>query len=237
MVELGKRDIIGHGRLAMDVFEKNRAFFGVDLSAISDKRPEVLTKLLGKMMGFYQQGWIRPIGPTTIFEANNVEMAFREMQKGHHIGKHVVRIPEDASSLGTSSVVEELRFRPDVSYFLPGGLGGLGRSISTWMVERGARNLVYLSRSGGTKPEDKALLEELAAAGCDAQAFQGSVGNIADVEHAVANAHFPVAGVLQMSMVLKVSKLPSPWQVKYHLLTTMFRTACLRTQPTRNGWT
>lgn len=34
-VELGKRDFIGHGKLAMDVFEQNRSFFGVDLNAFT----------------------------------------------------------------------------------------------------------------------------------------------------------------------------------------------------------
>ena len=204
MVELGKRDLIGQGRLAMDTFEKNRTFFGVDMSDIMDKRPALAFDLLGKMVAFFRQGLIGPIGPVTLFDATSIETALREMQKGQQIGRYVVRMPEDASSLGAASVADEIHFRPDVSYFLPGGLGGLGRSISTWMAERGAKNLIYLSRSGGTKPEDVALLEELAAAGCEAQVFRGSVGNMADVQHAVANAHLPVAGVLQMSMVLKV---------------------------------
>ena len=39
MIEIGKRDLIGHAQLRMDPFEANRAFFGVDLAHMSKERP------------------------------------------------------------------------------------------------------------------------------------------------------------------------------------------------------
>ena len=44
MVELGKRDFIGQGRLAMDLFEHNRSFFGVDLAQMCTHRPKKIKK-------------------------------------------------------------------------------------------------------------------------------------------------------------------------------------------------
>lgn len=41
MVEIGKRDFIGRGKLAMDMFQENRSFFGVDLAPMYVKRPEM----------------------------------------------------------------------------------------------------------------------------------------------------------------------------------------------------
>lgn len=41
MVEIGKRDFLGHARLDMDLFESNRAFFGVDLADICADRPDM----------------------------------------------------------------------------------------------------------------------------------------------------------------------------------------------------
>lgn len=38
----------------------------------------------------------------------------------------------------------------NASYVIAGGLGGLGRSIVRWMVDKGARNLILLSRSGAS---------------------------------------------------------------------------------------
>lgn len=39
MVELGKRDLRGRGRLVMDLFEGNRSFYGIDLHGLSRKQP------------------------------------------------------------------------------------------------------------------------------------------------------------------------------------------------------
>ncbi|KAL8864761.1 MAG: hypothetical protein Q9198_009658 [Flavoplaca austrocitrina] len=40
MLEIGKRDFIGRGLLSMDLFEANRAFFGIDLARLGVERPE-----------------------------------------------------------------------------------------------------------------------------------------------------------------------------------------------------
>lgn len=37
MIELGKRDLLGHGQLDMDVFAGNRSFIGVDAKQIIDE--------------------------------------------------------------------------------------------------------------------------------------------------------------------------------------------------------
>jgi NADPH:quinone reductase-like Zn-dependent oxidoreductase len=39
MIELGKRDFLGHGMLDMHAFDSNRAFIGVDLSQLSEDCP------------------------------------------------------------------------------------------------------------------------------------------------------------------------------------------------------
>ncbi|TVY34328.1 Highly reducing polyketide synthase [Lachnellula occidentalis] len=77
-----------------------------------------------------------------------------------------------------------------------------------WMVDHGARHLTYLSRSGGTGVHDEALVTELAAAGCVVQIIAGSVTNLADVRKFTTQATMPIAGVAQMSMVLRDSGFP-----------------------------
>lgn len=93
-------------------------------------------------------------------------------------------------------------FDKQASYLLVGGLGGLGRVISTWMVENGARRLVYLSRSAGVLDEHQLFFEELRSQGCLVTAVRGSVARLSDVEAALSAAETPVRGVINMSMVL-----------------------------------
>lgn len=38
MLEIGKRDILEHGRLAMDMFQGNRTYCGIDLSAMDEEQ-------------------------------------------------------------------------------------------------------------------------------------------------------------------------------------------------------
>lgn len=40
MVEIGKRDLIGHGKLSLEPFEDNRSYSGVDLSHLFVYRPK-----------------------------------------------------------------------------------------------------------------------------------------------------------------------------------------------------
>jgi NADPH:quinone reductase-like Zn-dependent oxidoreductase len=39
MIEIGKRDLVGRGKLDMDLFEGNRMFVGVDFAGIFAHRP------------------------------------------------------------------------------------------------------------------------------------------------------------------------------------------------------
>lgn len=104
----------------------------------------------------------------------------------------------------TAMVPESVRFRPNCCYLLVGGLGGLGRMISTWMVENGARNIIFLSRSAKEGSETTPFFDRLRAQGCTVTPFVGSVTNLPDVEEAIKQASTPIAGVIQMSAVMRV---------------------------------
>ncbi|KAF2267503.1 hypothetical protein CC78DRAFT_490418 [Lojkania enalia] len=200
MLEIGKRDFIGHALLAMDVFESNRSFHGIDLAELAVQKPEAL---LEKCLTYYRQGSIEPIIPLRIFEASQIGEAFRYMQKGQHTGKIVIRMPKNHDSLPEVRKRSQILLKPNASYLLVGGLGGLGRSVSTWLVENGARHLVYLSRTAGSTIADQEFFEELRSQGCHAVAIKGSATKMEDVQRAIVASPERIAGVLQMSMVLR----------------------------------
>ena len=90
-----------------------------------------------KIVELYEQGHIKPIHPITQFESSKVEDAMRFMQKGSHIGKIVVTMPENQEELPTKSEKPIFEPRKNASYLLVGGLGGLGQAIAVWMAEAG----------------------------------------------------------------------------------------------------
>lgn len=162
--------------------------------------------LIRDSIRYYNEGHTAPIQPNKVFPANRAQDAFRYMQKGQHIGKISLSIPhttlgEDA--LETTKRAVPIEFSPTASYLLVGGLGGLGRAIASWMVDSGARELLFLSRSAGTNSKDRVFVNELESMGCIVKMVQGDVTMIGDVEKAIAAASFPLKGVIQMSMVLR----------------------------------
>ncbi|KAB8271955.1 putative polyketide synthase [Aspergillus minisclerotigenes] len=199
MVELGKRDFLANGTLSLKPFSKNRAFFGVDLLELSG---ESWNSLLSQFILWHKEGKIKPIRPTTVFAACEVIEAFRFMQQGTHMGKILIRMPDDSSQLSERPSEMEVVFPSSASYLLVGGLGGLGRAVSRWMVEQGARYLVYLSRTAGSTKENGEFIKELNAMGCDVECIQGSVAKIEDVQAAISRCKCPLKGVFQMSISL-----------------------------------
>ncbi|KAF2686174.1 ketoacyl-synt-domain-containing protein [Lentithecium fluviatile CBS 122367] len=202
MVEIGRRDFAGQGKLSMELFESNRAFVGFDLMQLVEKRPELIQTLLGRTMKYYNQGFIKPIEPCKEFPATNIAEALRYMQKGQRMGKIVITMPESSDALPTSPSQSKISLRADRAYLFVGGLGGLGRAVATWLVENGARKIVFFSRSAGNVPRDDPYIRELEAQGCAVQTISGSVSSREDVDAAFEAIDIPVGGVLQASMAL-----------------------------------
>lgn len=164
----------------------------------------ILRRLMSRMIQYFEAGLITPITPIKAFPAAEIADAFRYLQNGSHIGKIVVNIPKSiAEELSLENSVEKLQLHADFSYLLVGGFGGLGRATASWMVENGARHLIFLSRDAGKSENDQAFVRELEYQGCNVQVFAGSVVNLGDVANLVQKASKPIKGVIQMAMVIR----------------------------------
>lgn len=97
----------------------------------------------------------------------------------------------------------------NATYVVSGGLGGIGRSIAKWLVVRGARNLILLSRSG-VKGHSKAeeLLAELSAMGANVQCPACDITDPPSLRSVIseyAESMPKIKGCIQAAMVLQVS--------------------------------
>lgn len=202
LIEIGKRDLLGHGKLDLTPFLDNRSYMCVDLHQLGVHRLDIAHRLWKMMMQYLEAGHIQPIRPIKPFPAEDVEAAFRYMQKGSHIGKIVIEFPEKSDSLVSAKRGQDLIFKADKSILLTGGFGGLGRATARWMVTRGAKHIAFMSRSG-RNPDNEAFLAELEASGCSTQVFQGSVEDPDTVKSVILQLSKPLAGVLHLAMKLK----------------------------------
>ncbi|KAL4900418.1 hypothetical protein BDW74DRAFT_182748 [Aspergillus multicolor] len=203
MIELGKRDFLSGGQLNMGPFIRNRSYMGFDLTQFGREAVPTYETMHEQFETLSEKNELVPIRPVKVYEAAEVVDAFRYMQQGVHMGKILIKMPDDPNSLSVSPGQSPFSFRSDASYLLVGGLGGLGRSVSTWMVERGARCLVYLSRSVCASEKDQTFIHELEEQGCEVLCVPGDVTVAADVENAIEKCPRPLAGIAQMAGVLQ----------------------------------
>ncbi|MCJ1356960.1 MAG: hypothetical protein MMC33_006956 [Icmadophila ericetorum] len=117
----------------------------------------------------------------------------------------IVRLGYGESQVKILPEITQLRFSPDAIYLLVGCLGGLGRSLTRWMSERGAKHFAFISRSGADKPEATRLVESLHRSGASTQVFRADASDEEAVRRIVLklNAEGPVRGAVHAATVLK----------------------------------
>ncbi|KAJ3578773.1 hypothetical protein NPX13_g1790 [Xylaria arbuscula] len=117
----------------------------------------------------------------------------------------VVRYRSGISHIWTVPKSRQLRLSPDATYLLVGCLGGLGRSLTRWMMDRGAKHFTFISRSGTDKPEAARLVADIESSGAFTKVVRADASNEDDVTKTVSTiqAERPIRGVVHAAMVLK----------------------------------
>jgi acyl transferase domain-containing protein/NADPH:quinone reductase-like Zn-dependent oxidoreductase len=205
-IEIGKRDIVGNTRLEMARFEHNALFASVDLTVVAAERPKIMKRLLSDVFDLMARGLAKPIAPITIFPMLNIESAFRALQGGKTMGK-IVMVPKPDDVVKAVPSKTKTLLKANATYVIIGGTGGLGRSMSRWMIEKGARNILLVSRSGNANKKVGELVEEAKEAGAQIVVRPCDVTKKEQVEKLVTQGipGMPaIRGVIHAAMVLRV---------------------------------
>lgn len=88
-----------------------------------------------------------------------------------------------------------------------GGLKGLCGSLAIYIAKHGAKNIVAMSRSGCSDERSQKVIMNCNALGCEVQEAAVDVTNFSEVKKAFQSAKYPVAGIIQGAMVLRVSDI------------------------------
>lgn len=209
-VEIGKRDLEGNSLLEMATFSQVASFTSLDMMSLLRERGTHAHRVLNEVARLAGRRVIEPIHPVTVFPMQQVARAFRLLQTGKHTGKVVLSVAPD-EQVRVLPRAPTPKLRPDASYLLVGGVGGLGRSIAHWMVNHGARNLILLSRNA-SKQNAGTFISQLREAGCRIVAISCDVANEQSLTRALDRCKNeeglpPIRGVIQGAMVLKDSIL------------------------------
>ncbi|KAI0532014.1 putative polyketide synthase [Xylaria digitata] len=203
-IEIGKKDIFSHSKLPMFQFAKNVSFSAVDVGAMTYEKPDLIGDALKSISDLFSHKALRMPSPITAFPLSQVESAFRHLQSGTNAGKVVVEISPDDKVSVAMKPSQSWNFDSCDTFVIAGGLGGQGRSIAEWMVSRGARHLVLLSRSGPDSSEKvKLFVERLKSRGTTVYCPKCDVADTASlaavIDYCKANMP-PIKGCIQAAM-------------------------------------
>ncbi|KAL8794223.1 MAG: hypothetical protein Q9195_003177 [Heterodermia aff. obscurata] len=204
-IEIGKRDIIGRGQLPMWQFRKNCTFSAVDLVVVMVERPKIIQHSFESIIKLLADGTLYLPKPFKVLGIPEVEHGFRLLQSGRFFGKMVVEMRSD-DLVPVNLKKEAYRFSENFTYLIAGGLGGLGGSIARWMVQRGAKSLILLSRSGPKPEATNEVVQELRLAGAHVETPACEISNAASLSAVLRDCAIrvpPVKGCIQASMVLR----------------------------------
>ncbi|KAK5637947.1 hypothetical protein RI129_012242 [Pyrocoelia pectoralis] len=147
-LEIGKFDMEINSKLKCELLNKGRGFYGVMLDRYFNEIPSRQNIMLDLLKRGIKKGFVKPL-PYTVHAKEDIEQAFRFMAGGKHTGKILLKIAEEDKSplyYGLPRYAFHGSFQN--CSIIVGGLGGFGLEVADWLVLRGVKNLVLVSRNG-----------------------------------------------------------------------------------------
>ncbi|KAI1439451.1 putative polyketide synthase [Annulohypoxylon stygium] len=208
-VEIGKKDIFDGGRLDMLSINRSGSFMVLDLLDLVDNGGQwgksVWNSLIEETMQLYRDHKIHDIQPRVTFDVSEIIKAFRFFSQPSRIGKVVVSMENPSTMIKLLPRNYDTSFDPKKTYLMIGGFGGIGSSVTRWMLSQGARIFVFLSRSGTSKPSAANLAADIRSSGGEVYVVTGDVSNRSDVQNAFDNAPGKIGGIVHASMSIRAT--------------------------------
>ena len=209
-LEIGKFDMANDNKLSLGDFLRELTFHAVmvdNMFKASDEEKLILKKLLDDDM---KRGIVKPLN-TNVFNADEIENAFRLLASGKQIGKVVLKIRENENDNATLpiSVLPRVYCNPNYSYIICGGLGGFGMELADWLIMRGCRKLVLSTSRGITKQYQAYRIKFFESYGVHVQVNKSDISTEEGCEQLVNDALKlgTVGGIFNLAVQLRDSIL------------------------------
>ena len=200
-LEIGKQDIYRNAQIGLLPFQRNLAYFAIDLDRMIRERPEVVGELLDAVTERLARGVYSPL-PTRTVPVSRLTEAFRDMAQGHHVGKLVVT--HDDPQLQLEDEADRLRALTGGTCVITGGLGGLGLAVADRLVAHGAKRLVLAGRSPPNASQ-QAEVVRLRTCGARVEVLQVDVSIAEQVQGLIEQAEEllgPISAVIHAAGIL-----------------------------------
>ncbi|KAI0529971.1 putative polyketide synthase [Xylaria digitata] len=204
-IDVGRKDVLSRSVIDTVPVQRGASYMSFDVIEMCKVRPEILSDLAGDILQMLKRGSItapRAVLQTNIFDLNSAVSSF---SSPFAASQAVIQYETPKSGMPVIPVKTPFRFSPEHTYFLVGCLGGIGRSLTAWMMEFGARRFTFLSRSGTDSESAAKLVSDIKTKGATVQVVRGDATSKADVVRAIREvpSNYPIKGVIHAAMVLR----------------------------------
>ncbi|KAJ5605451.1 hypothetical protein N7510_008232, partial [Penicillium lagena] len=195
---------------------KNISYSTFNLFELRRDRSDLTDQILSKVFQLFRAGRLHGPSSIAMYNVANIAEALRSIPLESHVV--VGSGPKDTVKVKLPAAPRIL-FCAEASYLLVGGLGGIGRVAALWMAERGARSLVFVSRSGLSNESSHQTVRELEQKGvrvtvqiCDVASEEDTKQMMLEISQRVP----PIRGLIQAAMVLKDVHIENMTLEDYH---------------------
>ncbi|KUL82016.1 hypothetical protein ZTR_11397 [Talaromyces verruculosus] len=154
-----------------------------------------------EVMDLYWTGGILPQGRATTYSISELAKASRDSMCMDP-GNIAVSLMDSNSVVNLRSPTYNTVLDPSRIYILVGGLGGIGVSITKWMLSRGARRFVFVGRSDPAHGKNEAFVDSVRSTGATVNVEQGDVTCFEDMKRVISAMDEPIGGVVHAAMGL-----------------------------------
>ncbi|KAL4993611.1 putative polyketide synthase [Aspergillus recurvatus] len=166
---------------------ESATYASLNMAQILKAKRTLSAQTMQEAIHLYIDQNLRPPRPLKVFQAGDIGAAFENFQSTDGYGKRIIEFA-DETPIKVDCLTKPLyTFSADASYAIAGGLGGLGRSIARWMVARGARHLILLSRSGVSTSAANYLVQELQQKGAHIATPKVDISDLSKLAQVIAS--------------------------------------------------
>ncbi|KAI3320950.1 type I polyketide synthase [Xylariaceae sp. AK1471] len=204
-IDITKVDMEAGRRLDTGPFNRSALYTGFDLVALTQHSGRLTQEALVKSLAICLERKKPAIYPVTPFSISDMDKAMRQMQGGMHVGK-LILVPRDGDKVPVVTHRRPISLNnPEVTYLIAGGMTGIGLATAKWMLGKGAKNLVLVSRHATTHPAAEQMREEAKLAGCHVEIRDCDIADessLLQLLHDCSKILPPIRGVVNAAMVL-----------------------------------
>ncbi|POS76982.1 hypothetical protein DHEL01_v204618 [Diaporthe helianthi] len=184
---------------------ENVSIHKFDLFEVAKKRPRAIAKAWEEVLGLVLEDRLGSPSPSLTHEEplEHIDRLWDCMAANPDSHLSTLHFTSGSPVRVGTNPLTPLVLQPDATYVLAGGLGGLGKAVAGLMADRGARHLIFISRSGARTFTDFEFMSSMSRRGVKVMALPVDICDENDLGQALASTDMPpIKGAVQCAAVV-----------------------------------